>query len=125
MGSSSTPPRDGTATDDCTITGSFADHGLRDGTDLITRTYYRLAGDTRPQFEPASAFFECLESAFRWTYLASIDEPEVPEHVEAAIDDARVLTYEEFYESPSTDLRLDVIPSFYQRVAGFHCAYRD
>ena len=47
-----------------------------------------------------------------------------PGHVAAAVDDARELTSEEFEGRPDADLRTDVPPAFYRRVAGFHCSYR-
>jgi len=115
---------DGAGANDCTTTNSFGDHGIADGSDLIQRTYYRLAGEETPQFESTESFFERLETAFIWAYLGSVEENGVPDHVEAAIDDARVLTAEEFHDEPDADLRMDVIPAFYRRVAGFHCAYR-
>jgi len=34
-----------------------------------------------------------------------------------------VLTAEQFHDEPAADLRTDVIPAFYRRVAAFHCAY--
>ena len=40
-----------------------------------------------------------------------------------AVDDARARTAEEFAEEPGADLRTTVVPAFYRRVAGFHCAY--
>jgi hypothetical protein len=63
--------------------------------------------------------------AFIWAYLGSVKDNGLPTTVEAAIDDARVLTAAEFRDEPAVDLRTDVIPAFYQRVAAFHCAYRD
>jgi hypothetical protein len=45
-------------------------------------------------------------------------------YVEAAIEDARGLTRGEFHEDPDADLRTEVLLAFYQRVVGFHCAYR-
>lgn len=108
---------------DCTTTGSFTDHGIGDGADLIKRTYYRLRESdvTDPSSE---GFFERLESAFRGAYLDAVGESEVPTHVELAIEDARALTEEEFATRPGADLRTDVVPAFYRRVAGFHCRYR-
>lgn len=117
-------PDDGHA-DDCTTTNSFSDHSIVDGADLVTETYYRLQEPDRREFTPSDAFFDRLESAFIWAYLGSVDEPGVPSHVELAIDDARALTREEFDDQPAADLRTDVVPAFYRRVAGFHCRYRD
>ena len=111
--------------DDCTTTGSFSDHGIGDGVDLVTRTYYRLQGAERHEFEPTERFFDQLESAFIWAYLGSVDESSVPAHVEMAIEDARAHTRDEFDDSPDADLRTEVIPAFYRRVAGFHCIYRN
>ncbi|MFB6205381.1 MAG: hypothetical protein ABEJ05_02480 [Haloglomus sp.] len=111
-------------TDGCTTTDSFDDHGIHDGADLLTATYYRLAAaDT--EFEPTASFFDRLESAFVWAYLGAVDGTDVPDHVMAAVEDAREQTRAEFAERPEADLRTDVIPAFYRRIAGFHCAYRD
>lgn len=111
--------------DDCSTTNSFADQGVPDGTDLVTETYYRLAGPDRPDYAPTGAFFERLEEAFLWAYLGAVAEPGVPAPIEAAIDDAKVLTRAEFEDDPDADLRTDVVPAFYQRIASFHGAYRD
>lgn len=111
--------------DTCTTTDSFSEHGIDDGSDLIQRAYYRLSDETKPVFEPTKSFFEQIETAFIWAYLGSNDERGVPEHVEAALDDARVLTHQEFSEEEDASLRTDVLPAFYRRLAGFHCAYRD
>jgi len=123
MPSDTTPDRDGD--EECTTTESFADHGLDDGSVLISRTYNRLAADGEPAFEPTPEFFDALEAAFIWAYIGTIDEPGVPPHVEAAIEDAREFTRQEFENDPDADLRTEVLPTFYQQVAGFHCAYRD
>jgi len=111
--------------DDCGTTDSFSDHGIGDGTDLVTRTYNRLPEDDRRQFDPTDAFFARLESAFIWAYLGSTTDRGVPSHVEAALDDARMLTQEEFADHPDADLRTEVLPAFYRRFAAFHCAYRN
>lgn len=84
----------------CTTTTSFEDHGLADGSTLIRETHYRL-----------------VESG-------TTDEAGVPPHVGAAIADARSRTHEAFRETDDANLRTEVIPAFYQRVAGFHCIYR-
>ncbi len=110
---------------ECTTTESFADHDIEDGSTLIHRTYYRLAGADRAEFEPTASFFDALESAFLWAYLGTTRETEIPEHVEAAIDDARALTADEFESRADADLRTEVIPAFYQHLADFHCAYRE
>lgn len=110
--------------EDCTTTGSFDDHGIGDGADLVTRTYYRLQTGDRLSFAPTEAFFDTLESAFIWAYLGSVDERGIPSHVERAIEDARAFTAAEFADRPDADIRTDVLPAFYRRVAGFHCIYR-
>jgi hypothetical protein len=110
--------------DDCATTNSFADHGVDDGTALVTATYRRLAGPDGPAYAPTADFFDRLEEAFLWAYLGSVEEPGVPPHVEAAVADARALTHAEFADAPDADLRTDVVPAFYQRVASFHCTYR-
>jgi len=111
--------------DDCTTTESFSDHGIGDGADLVTRTYYRLQAGERRAFSPNEDFFDRLESAFVRAYLGSAEEGDVPAHVEMAIEDARALTHEEFEDRPAADLRTEVVPAFYRRVAGFHCVYRE
>jgi len=111
--------------DECTTTGSFADHDIEDGSRLVQRTYYRMADAEMAEFAPTESFFDALESAFIWAYLDSVDGNAVPDHVEAAIDDARAMTAQEFAEQPDADLRTDVLPTFYTHAAGFHCAYRE
>lgn len=111
------------ASADCTTTTSFADHGLADGSTLIRETYFRLL-ESGTTYEPTAAFFERLESAFIWAYLSTTGETGIPPHVEAAIADARSRTRESYHGTPDSDLRTEVIPAFYQRVAGFHCIYR-
>jgi len=109
---------------DCTTTDSFGDHGIEDGSALVHRTYYRLVEAGRTEFAPTDKFYDDLASAFLWTYLGAVDGAGVPTHVEAAIDDARAFTAEEFADRPDADLRTEVVQTFYQYVAGFHCAYR-
>lgn len=110
--------------DDCATTTSFADHGVQDGTDLVTATHRRLTAPGVPEYAPTAAFFQRLEEAFLWAYLGAVEEAGVPPHVEAAVADARALTHAEFADAPDADLRTDVVPAFYQRVASFHCTYR-
>jgi hypothetical protein len=116
-------PHDESGTD-CSSADSFDDHGIERGDQLVSRTYNRLAvGELT--FEPTEAFFDRLEEAFIWAYLGSVDQTGVPEHVSLAIEDAKAVTYEQFRDRSDADLRNDVVPAFYQRVAGFHCAYRE
>lgn len=123
--SEDTPSPPEPRSDDCSTTDSFSDHGIGDGVDLITETYHRLREADQTEFARSDRFFDRLESAFIWAYLGSVDEPGVPVHVELAIDDARSLTEETFADRPDADLRTDVIPAFYSRIAGFHCIYRE
>jgi len=116
---------DGHAPEDCSTTGSFEAHGIADGSDLVSSTYYRLLEAGVETFEPTAAFFDRLESAFLWAYLGSVDEAGVPPHVEYAVADARAVVEGEFDGRGDPDLRTDVVPTFYREVAGFHCAHRD
>jgi hypothetical protein len=110
--------------EECTTTGSFADHDIADGSQLIEGTHYRLVAAGMSEFTPSPSFFDALESAFIWAYLGSVEERGIPDHVEAAIDDARVFTVQEFADRPEADLRTEVVPAFYRHAAAFHCAYR-
>lgn len=109
--------------DDCTTTGSFSDHGIGHGADIVTGTYYRLQSVEGRQFKPTDRFFDQFESAFIWAYLGSVDEAGVPAHVELAIEGARAHTQAAFDDRPDVDLRTEVILAFYRRVAGFHRIY--
>lgn len=111
-------------TEECTTTGSFDDHGIDDGSDLVTRTYYRMTEADREAFPLDEAAFDRLESTFLWAYLGSVAENGVPRHVELAVEDARARTEEAFDDDRDmADLRTEVLPAFYRRVAGFHCTY--
>ena len=112
------------AADDCTTTRSFDDHGIDDGSELIRRTHYRLVADGDDAFEPTDRFLDRLADAFTRAYLTVTDEYELPPHVAAAVDDARVRVGGEFADDPDADLRVEVIPAFYRHAAGFHCLYR-
>lgn len=96
----------------CTTTSSFADHEISDGS-------------AHTEYQPTESFFDALESAFIWAYLGATEERGVPEHVAAAIDDARAHTKAELEEQPDADLRTTVIPTFYKHIADFHCVYRE
>jgi len=111
--------------DDCTTTGSFADHGIDDGSALVRETYYRLAATDDGEFRPTDRYLVRTADAFTRAYLVAADEYAPPDHVAAAIDDARVWTREEFGDDPDADLRTEVLPAFYRHAAGFHCAYRE
>jgi hypothetical protein len=107
----------------CTTTESFADHGIEDGGALLRDTYYRLAAEEVPDFAPTPSYFDRIESAFLWAYLAATEERGVPADVAAAVDDARAAIGTEV--DVGADLRTEVVPAFYRLVAGYHCAYRD
>jgi len=109
---------------DCTTTRSFADHDIEDGSALTERTYYRLSDADASAFEASERLFDALESAFLWAYLDSVDGNGVPAHVDAAIDDARALTREEFTGATDPDIGTEVVPTFYRYAADFHCASR-
>lgn len=110
--------------ENCRTTNSFADHDIHDGSVLVQRTYYRLVDAGSGTFEPTADYFQRLETAFLWAYLDSTTGTDVPPHVQAALDDALALTRREFADSPDSDLRTEVLPTFYRHLAGFHCSYR-
>jgi hypothetical protein len=110
--------------DACRTTNSFADHDIEDGSVLVQRTYYRLVEADSGTFESTDAFYGRLDSAFLWAYLSVTNGTEVPDHVQASLDDAIAMTREAFDDSPDSDLRTEVLPTFYQQLAGFHCSYR-
>jgi hypothetical protein len=120
-----TPSRSGSNAEDCSTTNSFSDHGIADGVDLVTRTHQRLATAEPVSYSATEEFFDRLEEAFYWAYLGSVEERTVPGHVEAAVDDAIAMTAEEFEGESEADLRTEVVPTFFQYVAGFHCSYRE
>jgi hypothetical protein len=115
----------GGSREDCTTTGSFDDHGIDDGHELVTETHRRLREARVAGFRPTDAFFDRLESAFTWAYLGTVDDAGVPDGVALAIEDARHAIEAEFGDREDADLRTDVVPAFYRSVAGYHCAYRD
>ena len=75
-------------------------------------------------FEPTPVFFDALEEAFLGAYVDLSDDGYLPDRVAAAANDARALTAEEFRHQDTADHRTEVIPTFYQHAAGFHCQYR-
>lgn len=109
--------------EECTTTDSFGDHDV-DGQQLIEGTYRRLAAAEQRTFEDSDRFYEQLESAFLWAYLAAVDEAGVPDHVAYAVDDALAWTRERLAGADDPDVRTEVVPTFYREAARFHCAYR-
>lgn len=116
---------DGDDGENCTTVASFEDHGIDDGSELLRRTYYRLAGGGPVEFVPSDAFFDDLADAFVWAYLESTHGTGLPDHVLAALDDAVAVVREQYADDPDADLRTDVVPAFYRTLANYHCAYRN
>lgn len=104
----------------CTTTGSFADHDIEDGARIVQRTSYRLAEGNGAEFAPTETFFDALETAFIWAYLASADENGISDHVAAAIDDASAFTTREFADREDADPRTEALTTFYRHAARFH-----
>lgn len=125
MRNSDTDERDEDIDGNCTTTASFDDHGVDDGSDLIRQTYDRLAADDDGTFEPTDRFFDRLADAFMRSYLTATGEFSLPDDVAPAIDDARTWTAIDFADEQDADLRTQVVPTFYQYAAGFHCTYRE
>lgn len=65
---------------------------------------------------PAHEAVERYETFRRWTAANDVSV-RPPFHV-------RARTSPLSDETPDADVRTEVLPAFYQRVAGFHCAYR-
>ncbi|MFB6177397.1 MAG: hypothetical protein ABEI99_09690, partial [Halobaculum sp.] len=51
------------------------------------------------------------------------DTDKLPPAVVAALDDAAA-AIRDTHDGESLDLRTELLPSFYQETAGYHCAYR-
>jgi hypothetical protein len=108
--------------DACSTTDSFANYGITDGSDLISRAA-RALGSTRQDVTVTPELTSGVESAFRTAFLAESDDGTLPSTVTAALDDAAVLVVDRF-GGETRDLRTDVLPAFYREFAGYHCAYR-
>lgn len=110
--------------DECTTTLSFSDHGIEDGHELLTETYYRYRDQTDEPFTAAEDDLRRLEVAFIRTYLDELGAGTVDDHVQAALADALTDLRETFADVDEPNLRTDVIPTFYRRLASYHCEYR-
>lgn len=108
-----------------THTTAFDHHGIVDGTELIARTHYALSetGDLTP--EPTSAFVDRVATAFRAAYVKEAAVPLVPDPVNEAIDHASDTLVHDLLDEPDADLRTELLPTFFQRVAGAYCAHLD
>lgn len=104
-----------------TDAAAFAAFGLRDGTDLVHRTRYRLVEQGHETYR-GTATLDALERAFRDAFVHATDSPVVPPAVDAAVDDARHALDGGF--DGDADLRHAVLPRFYRAVASFYCSYR-
>lgn len=89
---------------------------------LVAATERHLRADGVTAFESTVRFYDALESAFLRAYRGT-DEG-VPSHLQAAVDEARAFTREDYADEPDADLREDVLATFYRYAAGFHSAYR-
>ncbi len=110
--------------DECTTTLSFADHGIDDGHALLTGTYARYRNQADEPFTATDEDLDRLEVAFIRTYLDELGAGTVDDHVRAALDDTLAEMREQYAEADDPDLRTDVIPTFYQQLAAYHCDYR-
>lgn len=77
-----------------------------------------MVADGEDSFEPTERFLDRLADAFARASLTATDASELPPHVEAAVDDARVWVEAEFAADPDADLRGEVIPAFYRQPPG-------
>jgi len=110
----------------CTTSDTaFLDYGIESGHTLVPATYYHLAERGDRTVEPTLEYFHRVADAFRTVYVRRADVPVVPDPVEAAIEDALTATLHEFGgDDADPNLRTDLLPAFYARVAGYACVYR-
>lgn len=106
-----------------THTTAFDDHGITDGTELIARTHYTLAETEALTPEPTGAFVEQVATAFRRAFIHEAKVPLVPEPVTHAIEYATDRLAHRLLDDPDADLRTEILPAFYQNVAGAYCAH--
>jgi hypothetical protein len=108
--------------DACTTSDTaFLDYGLPNGGVLVPATYHVLAGRDEGTFEPTPEYVHRIADAFRTAFVRQAALPVVPEPVDAAIEDAVTATIHEF--TREADLRTEVLPTFYRRVAAYTCTY--
>lgn len=107
----------------CDTTTAFDAYGIPDGVNLVHRTCYRLLSTDDASFVPTTAFLERVDRAFRTVYIQAAEVPLIPEPLDAALEDAGELTAEAYAEEPDTDLRGEVLPSYYGTLVGLFCRY--
>lgn len=106
-----------------TRTAAFTDHGIRDGTDLVSRTYYALVISGHATPEVTSEFAEHVAAGFRRAFIRKAAMPLVPETVEAAIEASTDVVVHRLLDEPDVDLRTDLLPAYYRAVANAYCAH--
>jgi hypothetical protein len=106
----------------CTTSDTaFLDYGLPNGGTLVPATYYILAARDGGTFEPTPEYVHRVADAFRTAFVRRAPLPVVPEPVDAAVEDAVTATIHDFVRE--VDLRTEVLPTFYRRVAAYTCTY--
>lgn len=102
---------------------AFADHGIEDGANLISKAYYILARQNIRTPDASSAFVTQVARAFRQAYIQHAAIPLVPEPIDAAIDDAADMLVHAVLDEPAADLRTELLPVFYHQVATLYCSH--
>ncbi|MEF8843045.1 MAG: hypothetical protein V5A62_15715 [Haloarculaceae archaeon] len=100
---------------------AFLDYGLPNGQVLVPATYYALAARDEGTFGPTPEYVHRIADTFRTAFVRRAALPVVPEPVDAAVEDAVTPTLHEF--THEADLRTEVLPTFYRRVASYTCTY--
>lgn len=106
-----------------THTAAFTDHGITDGTDLVSRTYYTLSTNGHRTPEATSEFADQVAMAFRQAFIRSAAVPLVPEPIDVAIDEATNVIIHHVLDDSDADLRTEILPAFYQTVASTYCSH--
>lgn len=106
-----------------TRTAAFTDHGIRDGADLVFRTYYALVTSGHATPEVSDEFVEHVAAAFRRAFIREAAVPLVPEPVEAAIEAATDPVVHRLLDDRDADLRTEILPTYYRAVANAYCAH--
>lgn len=106
-----------------TRTAAFTDHGIRDGTELVSRTYYALVTSGHATPEMSGEYAEHVATAFRKAFIRKAAVPLVPEPVEAAIEASTDIVVHRLLDDSDADLRTEVLPAYYRAVANAYCAH--
>lgn len=106
-----------------TRTTAFIDHGIEDGSELVSRTYYALVASSHDTPEMSSEFADHVARAFRRSFIRRAAIPLVPEPVDAAIEQSSDIVVHRLLDDQDADLRTDILPAFYQAVANTYCAH--